>query len=285
MNREKGADIVPVILAGGAGRRLWPLSRAGRPKPFIRLPRQGGLSLFQATLRRAEYYEPPLIVASAAHQALVQAHLSQSGIRPERVLLEPHGRNTGPAVAVAAHYLAQLAPDSLMLVLPSDHVIIKPELLQQAIRQGAQAAQQGRLVLFGITPSRPASCYGYIQADGENEVIAFHEKPPSAQARAYLQQGGYYWNSGMFLFRPAAFLEVLYTHEPVMHEAALSALNRAAGRQDTMLLREQDFENCPARSVDKAVMEKTGNLALVPVDPGWSDLGSWRALGSFLLRG
>lgn len=269
------SEIVPVILAGGAGRRLWPLSTVARPKPFVRLG--GGRSFLQKTAARVEDFKTPYVVCNARHSALVGAQLPGA-----QIILEPCGKNTAPAVAVAAHYLGHKG-DPLLLVLPTDHAIRSPEVLCAAVAETAPLAREGRLVTFGIAPRHPSSHYGYIQAgealggDAFN-VRAFVEKPDVKTARTYIDTGNYYWNSGIFLFSAHAYLGALKAQQPLIHDMAGEALRYASRLQHVIFLNEKTFSACPAMSIDYAVMENAPGRAVVPVDMAWRDLGTWPSL-------
>jgi len=273
----------PVILCGGSGSRLWPLSRAKFPKQL--LPLTSDRSLLQETCQRLTRLDPapaaPIVICNEAHRFLVAGQIEAIGIQP-RMALEPQGRNTAPAVAIAALMVpAAERADTLLLVLPADHVISKPEALAAAVRTAAPAARDGRLVTFGIVPTSPETGYGYIRAlEGDQPVLAvdrFVEKPEFETARRYVQSGSYFWNSGMFLFAAGTYLDELRCHAPDMVAACESAL---AGGTDngSVTLDAAAFAACPADSIDYAVMEKTESASVVPLDAGWSDVGSWAAL-------
>ncbi len=277
-------EIRPVILSGGGGTRLWPLSRAAYPKQLLALG--GGGSLLQETVSRvtAPGFAPPLVICNEDYRFLVAQQLRDLGAAGQ-VMLEPEGRNTAPAAAVAALHLAQADPEALLLLLPSDHVIADVDGFRAAVAAGARAAGGGWLVTFGVTPDRPETGYGYVkradavgEAPGCFQVDRFVEKPDAETAAAYLASGDYAWNSGMFLFSAGALLEELRRLEPDIVAACEAAL--AAGEQDLDFLRlnADAFAKSPSISLDHAVMEKTQKAAVVPVDMGWSDVGSWDAL-------
>jgi mannose-1-phosphate guanylyltransferase/mannose-6-phosphate isomerase len=284
--------IVPVILSGGVGSRLWPLSRALQPKQL--LPLLGDTTMLQATLARVTdpaRYQPPLIVCSEEHRFIVAEQLRQSGIEPQGILLEPEGRNTAPAVAVAALKLTETAEDSLILVLPSDHVIKDDRGFRDAVQTAAKAAMAGSLMTFGITPGRPETGYGYIRG-GEalpsaaacRRVEEFVEKPDRATAESFVTEGTYSWNSGMFLFSAARYLEELGRLEPDMLESCRQAISQGAGEGDFFRLDAAHFAQAPAKSIDYAVMEHTTDAGVMAVDIGWSDVGSWTALWELQAR-
>ncbi|MBW8367427.1 MAG: mannose-1-phosphate guanylyltransferase/mannose-6-phosphate isomerase [Arenimonas sp.] len=280
--------IVPVLLSGGSGTRLWPLSRETHPKQFQPLVGEG--SLLQATWRRIEGLAgmaAPIVVANEEHRFMVAEQLRQLGVAPAALLLEPVGRNTAPAIAVAALQAMAAGDDPLLLVLPSDHVIRNVPAFHAAVQAAMAAAGQGALVTFGIVPSGPETGYGYIKAGstegppgaaGVRDVERFVEKPDLATAQAYVASGDYFWNSGMFLFRASVFLSELQRFAPAMVAAATAALEGAKRDVDFLRLDRAAFEACPADSIDYAVMEKTDAAAVLPVDVGWSDVGSWSAL-------
>lgn len=279
------ARIVPVILAGGQGTRLWPLSRAARPKQFLALT--GPTSLFQQTLQRvndAARYTAPVIVTNAEYRFLVGEQAQELGIVPAGVLLEPVARNTTAAIAAAAFYAEQkFGPDALIHVLASDHAVVADANFTWSVEVAASAARAGRLVTFGITPTAPETGYGYIEAgaelgNGVREVARFVEKPDRAQAEALLAAGGYYWNSGTFMLAASAFLAEVEALSPESHAAARAAIANARIDLDFLRLDEASFAAAPNISVDYAVFEKSRKVAMVPVTYAWSDLGSWDAV-------
>ncbi len=272
------SKLIPVILAGGAGSRLWPLSRELRPKQFH--PLFSDRSLFQETLARAGRVtdEAPIIVCNEEHRFLVAEQCRDLGTRWRRIILEPEGRNTAPAIGLAA--LAAPA-DAVLLVLPSDHLIHGEERFAEAVARARTAAEQGGLVTFGVAPDRPETGYGYLLAEGDGpdarRVGAFVEKPDLAQAESYLAQGNYYWNSGMFVLGASAYLAELDRLAPGMSGPLAASFQ--AGEVDLDFFRPgKAFLDCPADSIDYAVMEKTGLAWMVPAGFGWSDVGSWSAI-------
>jgi mannose-1-phosphate guanylyltransferase len=274
--------VIPVVLSGGAGTRLWPASRADRPKQFLRLV--GQHTMVQATLRRAAALDAgsPLVVANVTQAELVATELRAAGVDPDRMILEPFGRNTAPAAAAAALVLRQRGDDPLMLLLPADHAIDDTAAFVEAARRGCDLAASGHLVTFGIVPSRAETGYGYIRAgepigDVGHRVAEFVEKPDPTTAERYLQDGGYLWNSGMFVFRCSDYLAALGEFAPEMLAAceATVAASPAAGRVE---LDPTTFETVPADSIDYAVMEHTSRAVVVPMDAGWNDVGSWAAM-------
>lgn len=278
--------ITPVILSGGSGSRLWPLSRSSYPKQF--LPLAGQLTMIQETAKRVsgERFAAPFIICNEEHRFIVAEQLRSTSVEPADIILEPVARNTAPAVCLAALRILEETPDGgLMLVMPSDHVITAPERFLEAVGKAASAAAAGALVTFGITPSQPETGYGYIKAgtplgvhDGVHAVERFVEKPDQATAESYLTNGSYLWNSGIFLLSAAAYLTELERFNPAIVDACRRAL--AASRRDLTFLRvgAEAFAASPSDSIDYAVMEKTGHAAVVPVDMGWSDVGAWSAL-------
>jgi mannose-1-phosphate guanylyltransferase/mannose-1-phosphate guanylyltransferase/mannose-6-phosphate isomerase len=276
--------IHPVILCGGSGTRLWPVSRTTRPKPF--LPLVGETTLFeQAVLRVSgnEDFAAPVVVAGSAHCDLIEQQLAGLGTSGTRLIVEPAGRNTAPAIALAA---ARLPGDGIMLVCPSDHHIADPHAFQEAARAAAALAREDWLVSFGIAPERPETGYGYLHRGealpGGYRIAQFVEKPDLETAEAYLATGEYSWNGGIFAFRAGALLAELDAHRPAMAQALAAAV--AAGREEGARFHPQAeaFADIEGESIDYAVMENTGRAAMVPVEMGWSDIGNWAALSEAL---
>ena len=272
----------PVLLSGGSGTRLWPLSREAYPKQF--LPLVGEDTMLQATWERVGPLsgEAPIVVANESHRFLVAEQLRQVGAPVPRILLEPVGRNTAPAIAVAALQALADGDDPLLLVLPSDHVVANVDAFRAAVREASAAAEGGALVTFGIVPTAPETGFGYIEAAGcdagVRQVERFVEKPDAATAQRYLEAGGYYWNSGMFLFRASRVLAELERFRPDIVAACRAAFDRAARDGDFVRLDSEAFAACPSDSIDYAVMERTDAAMVLPVDIGWNDVGSWSAL-------
>jgi mannose-1-phosphate guanylyltransferase / mannose-6-phosphate isomerase len=277
--------IVPVILSGGSGTRLWPLSRELYPKQL--LPLCGERTMLQETLLRLEGAEgvaPPIVVCNEEHRFLVAEQLRHIDVSPAAILLEPVGRNTAPAVALAAAAALQdraQGDDPVLLVLPADHVIRDPEAFRAALVLGKRLALEDKLVTFGVVPDRPETGYGYIRSvarDGAAPVHQFVEKPNIALAQEYVSSGEYYWNSGMFMFRATRYIEELRTHRPEIVTQAVAAIAGARKDLDFVRVDRQAFEACPSDSIDYAVMENTAYAWVVPLDAGWSDVGSWASL-------
>jgi mannose-1-phosphate guanylyltransferase/mannose-6-phosphate isomerase len=278
--------IYPVILSGGAGTRLWPLSRAVLPKQL--LPLVSDKTMLQDTVLRVSGWPdlmPPLLVCGNEHRFLVAEQMREIGVTPLGILLEPVGRNTAPAVAAAAHYLKAIDPDAVMLVLPADHVIDNVDAFREAVGQAAAMVSTGCLATFGIVPQAPETGYGYIRrgepakgAEHGYQVAQFVEKPDRDKAQRFLDEGGYYWNSGMFLFRADRYLVELTEFAPAIAAASEAAVKQGYRDLDFCRLDETAFAACPSDSIDYAVMERTGSAVVVPADIGWSDVGSWSAL-------
>jgi mannose-1-phosphate guanylyltransferase/mannose-6-phosphate isomerase len=278
------STVVPVILCGGTGSRLWPMSRRLLPKQF--LPLAGERTLFQDTALRARGIAgcgAPIVVTNAEQRFLAADQLAEIGVAPRALLLEPVGRNTAPAVAAAALQAAREDDAAVLLVQPSDHVIGDPAGFRSAVASAVAAAAEGYLVTFGIPPAEPATGYGYIEAGetvagGVLRVRRFVEKPTLEKAKAFLAQGGFYWNSGMFVFQARRFLEELARLQPAMLESVRDALEKATPDLGFLRLDRDAFAASPSDSVDYAVMERTGAGAMVRADMRWSDVGSWSAL-------
>jgi mannose-1-phosphate guanylyltransferase / mannose-6-phosphate isomerase len=275
--------IHPVVLSGGSGTRLWPLSRAAYPKQLM--PLVSERSLLQETLERVAdpaAFAAPVLICNDEHRFLVAEQLRALGCKAEAIVLEPVARNTAPAVTAAA---VMAKPDSLLLILPSDHYIVEAGKFRAAVATAAKAAEAGSLVTFGITPTAPETGYGYIRrgealakTPGGYRVAAFVEKPDSATAAGYLASGQYLWNSGMFLFRADRYLAELARFEPAMLAAVKEAVAGATKDLDFIRLAKDSFARATSKSIDYAVMEKTADAAVVPADMGWTDVGSWAAL-------
>jgi mannose-1-phosphate guanylyltransferase/mannose-6-phosphate isomerase len=277
--------IYPVILSGGSGTRLWPLSRAVLPKQL--LPLVTDKTMLQDTVLRLHgrpQVMDPLIVCGNEHRFLVAEQLREIGVAPLGILLEPVGRNTAPAVAAAANYLRAIDPEAVMLVLPADHVIENVDAFYEAVAHASALVGQGALATFGIVPTAPETGYGYIRS-GEDagavqcfKVERFVEKPNRETAEGFVAAGNYFWNSGMFLFRADSYLKELQQFAPAIADAAAAAVSKDYRDLDFCRLDEASFTACPSDSIDYAVMEHTRHAIVVPADIGWSDVGSWSAL-------
>lgn len=277
--------ISPVILSGGAGSRLWPLSREHYPKQFQRLNSRSMSLLQEAALRMRGVagIGAPLLVCNEEHRFLVAEQLQEIGLAPQKIILEPCGRNTAPAVALAALSLAEQQPEAQLLVMPADHVIEDAAAFQAAVAEGQPLADAGRLVTFGITPQRAHTGYGYIRRgaalpEGGFQVDAFVEKPDAERAQRYLDSGDYLWNSGIFLFRADRYLAELEAQAPAMFDACRRAFAQRREDFDFLRVDADAFAESPSDSIDYAVMERTQSAAVVPMAPGWSDIGAWDAL-------
>ena len=278
--------LYPVILSGGSGSRLWPMSRAALPKQF--LPLVSEHTLFQETLLRLKDFPgiaAPLVICNNEHRFLAAEQLRAIDVTSLSLVLEPFGRNTAPAVAIAA-FAAQSEDDqATLLVLPADHLIQDVSGFHSAIQSALELAQQGKLVTFGINPDRPATGFGYIErgaalgAGGHAFSVArFVEKPDLDTAKQFLASGNFFWNSGMFVFKAAVYLSELQHYHPDIHAASQRAWQHGVRDMDFYRLDESTFANCPADSIDYAVMEQTRAAAMVTVDIGWNDIGSWSSL-------
>jgi mannose-1-phosphate guanylyltransferase / mannose-6-phosphate isomerase len=276
--------LIPLILSGGSGTRLWPVSRRNLPKQFLSLTGEG--TLFQQTVARTQKLpdvRAPIVVASEDHRFLAADQLLESGVKGASIVLEPMPRNTAPAIALGALKAIEQDADALLLVLPADHLIGDTKSFTDAVEQALPAAKEGWLVTFGIHPDRPETGFGYIRraesiGDNAYRVEKFVEKPNLTTAESYLKDGGYDWNSGMFLFKASRYLEELGTHAPQMLAAVRQAY--ATGHTDLDFVRvdSEAFAKVPDNSIDYAVMEKTARAAVIPVNCAWSDIGSWSAL-------
>ena len=276
--------ITPVILSGGSGTRLWPLSRKQYPKQY--LPLAGDNTMLQETILRLNGLDnltDSIIICNADHRFLVAEQCQQIGIKNPTILLEPVGRNTAPAIAAAVLQSLKGSDDSTLLVLSADHVIQDIDAFHKAINIASQQAQSGKLVTFGIVPTDANTGYGYIRSSKESDngvhrVEEFVEKPNLKTAEFYLEQGSYLWNSGMFMFQARAFIEELSTHAPNIVILVNNAVNNAVQDLDFIRLDRQAFESSPSDSIDYALMEKSDNVVVVPLDAQWNDIGSWSAL-------
>lgn len=276
--------LAPVILSGGSGTRLWPLSRKNLPKQFLAL--SGDSTLFQQTVERTRKLQgvaAPIVVCSEEHRFLVAEQLRQVEVEGASILLEPVARNTAPAIALAAWHAQERDPDALLLVLPADHLVGDTVSFEDAVHKAVPVAMEHWLVTFGIRPEAAETGFGYIKRaesldHGAFRVERFVEKPDAAAARRYVEAGDYEWNSGMFLFRAHRYLEELQQYAPEIHAATKAAFEDASTDLDFIRIGKAAFEASPENSIDYAVMEKTSRAAVVPVSCAWSDIGSWSAL-------
>jgi mannose-1-phosphate guanylyltransferase/mannose-6-phosphate isomerase len=277
------ARFFPVILSGGSGTRLWPMSRKLLPKQFLAL--LSAQTLFQETALRVQPIEgcqAPIVVCNDEHRFIAAEQLREIGIEPAPMIVEPIGRNTAPAIAVAALAAQEHAAHALLLVLPSDHTITRPQAFQQDVLIGLRLARQGHLVTFGVVPDAPETGFGYIErgpaVKGGWKVANFREKPDRRTAESFLTSGRFLWNSGMFAFSAAQYLEELQRLRPEILSAATEAYRTSKRDLDFVRLGTDAFAKCPSDSIDYAVMEKTERAVVVPTNPGWSDVGTWSAL-------
>ncbi|MDU5715947.1 MAG: mannose-1-phosphate guanyltransferase [Citrobacter freundii] len=280
------SKLFPVVMAGGSGSRLWPLSRVLYPKQFLCL--KGDLTMLQTTICRLNGVEceSPVVICNEQHRFIVAEQLRQLHKLTENIILEPAGRNTAPAIALAALAAKRQSPgeDPLLLVLAADHMIADEEAFREAVRNAMPYASAGKLVTFGIVPDQPETGYGYIRRGEVSptntdavafEVAQFVEKPNLETAQAYVANGDYYWNSGMFLFRAGRYLEELKKYRPDILQACENAMSAVDPDLDFIRVDEQAFLDCPEESVDYAVMERTADAVVMPMNAGWSDVGSW----------
>ncbi|MBP3709540.1 MAG: mannose-1-phosphate guanylyltransferase/mannose-6-phosphate isomerase [Treponema sp.] len=277
--------MLPVILSGGAGTRLWPISRPDKPKQF--LPLIDAQTMIQQTIARIsglDFMSAPLVICNEQHLSLVQSQLA--GIADIRIMLEPVGRNTAPAITAAALYCEAHEQDGLMLVLSSDHVIKNKDAFQKAVAAARLAAMKNKYALFGIVPTHAETGYGYIETEimassHALTVKAFKEKPDAATAKKYVSQKNYFWNSGMFTIPAKLFLTEIAQFEPHMHTLVKAAYEHAAHSNTVIKLDATSFEKIKGTSIDYAVMEHTKNAVVIPLDAGWSDVGSWNSVWEF----
>jgi mannose-1-phosphate guanylyltransferase len=274
--------IAPVILSGGSGSRLWPLSRKQYPKQFISLIND--TTLFQDTIKRLpEYSSSPLIICNEEHRFIVAEQLRQINSNNKGIILEPFGKNTAPAIALAAINFIKDNEDPILLVLSADHLITNDDKFHESINIANKIAQKGKMVTFGVHPTRPETGYGYIEVNKSNRsefynIISFKEKPSIPIAKKYLKSKNYYWNSGIFMFKASTYLNELKKYAPEILNVCKKAYSKDFKDFDFIRLNIEEFANCPDKSIDYAVMEKTEIAVVVPLDAGWSDIGSWDAL-------
>ncbi len=280
------SKIHPVILCGGSGTRLWPLSRKAAPKQFVAM--MGEQTLFQESIERlsGDQFAAPLIVTNSDFRFIVSEQMAAIGAEPDGILIEPDGRNTAPAVLAAALWIEKRAPDALLLVAPSDHVVPDAEAFREAVAVGAAAARQGELVTFGIRPDRPETGYGYLElktngdgaVPGVHKLARFVEKPDAGRAAEMLAAGNFLWNAGIFLFSVADIIKAFKTHAPNLLQPVQDAVAGIQADLDFLRLGEEAWQATENISIDYAVMERAANLSVVPYDAGWSDLGDWQAV-------
>lgn len=274
--------LYPVVLSGGSGSRLWPISRELYPKQF--LPLVSNNTMLQETLLRLQSIEhqTPILICHEEHRFLAAEQLRQIGQLHHNIILEPVGKNTAPAIALAAFTAMRANSDAVLLVLPADHVVTNTNVFTDSIFKAMAHAREGSLLTFGVTPTHPETGYGYIKRgvlDGDAyRVTRFVEKPDAVNANDYIASGDYYWNSGMFLFRADRYLDELRTHRPDIYETCEKSFRAAVHDLDFIRVDKTLFSGCPSVSVDYAVMEKTERAMMMPLDAGWSDIGSWAAL-------
>lgn len=292
---SKHNEVRFVVLAGGTGTRLWPLSRKGYPKQFIDLIDDGS-SLFQQTVKRG--YStlaesgvkvlPPIVVCNEENRFMVAEQLREIGVEPETIILEPVGRNTAPAVALAAEYLVSKSLQEPMLILPSDHLIRGEDAFKETVLSGLALASKGRVVTFGVNPTRPETGYGYIKRGSSLEVgfdvDQFVEKPDAETAMDYLHSEDYFWNSGMFLVMPSVYQDQLRMHADDIYESVSQAFIGFTQDMDFVRVNAEAFSGCRSESIDYAIMENTLEAALVPLDAYWSDVGAWSAVAESMLQ-
>ncbi|WP_350552064.1 mannose-1-phosphate guanylyltransferase/mannose-6-phosphate isomerase [Pseudoalteromonas sp. 120-MNA-CIBAN-0494] len=275
--------ILPVIMAGGSGTRLWPLSRGNYPKQFLALD-DSNTTMLQQTIKRLGGIEhsPAMLICNEEHRFIAAEQVRQLDVQHSGIFLEPVGRNTAPAIALAALKAIENDQDALLLVLAADHVIENPIAFQESVKKGAELAKRGKLVTFGIVGDKPETGYGYIKRGEQYQtgfvVDKFVEKPSLDVAKQYIESGNYYWNSGMFIFKASRYLEELKTYRPDIYSACSSAMKVQSDDMDFIRVDKAAFEACPDESIDYAVMEHTKDAVVVPMDAGWNDVGGFAAL-------
>jgi len=283
--------LIPIILSGGSGVRLWPLSRPDYPKQFISF--ETGDSFFQLAVKRTQGLPdtlPPVMVCNQKHGSIIEQQMKAIGVKQYEMLLEPCPRNTAPAIAASAFHAQCRGEDPLLLVLPSDQLIQDVPAFQKAVRQGCEAAEKGFVVIFGITPTYPATGYGYILAK-ENlsdapafSIDQFVEKPTLEKAKKYLTSKNYYWNAGIFLFKASLYLAELKKYAPDIFKTVQKAYQQGSASQNIFHLDEKIFQLCRAESIDYAVAEKTKQIEMIPLNAEWSDVGSWEAMADIVKK-
>lgn len=275
--------IIPVIMSGGAGSRLWPLSRQAMPKQLLPLVTDKTMAQETAARFQTDRFTSPVFICNALHAAAIDSQMREIGEDVDAIIIEPAGRNTAPCAVVAACHAMEKHPGALVLLVPADHHVRNPEAFREAVEKAVPAAIEGYLVTFGITPDRPETGYGYIHKgqnlfNGVNAVKAFKEKPNAETAAHYIETGEFAWNAGIFLFSPKAFLEEVEKYVPDIGTQATEAYRKAERDGAQLKLDKKAFEQCPSESIDYAVMENTNKAAIVPCDIGWSDIGSFASL-------
>ncbi len=274
------SKVLPVILSGGSGTRLWPRSRKHYPKQLLKL--SGSLSMLQETVHRVDHLSAGLVVCNDDQRFLIANQLLELNYKPEAILLEPVARNTAPAIAMAALRSLQMHRDPVLVVLPADHMIRDQPKFSEALQRAVERAEQGFLVVFGVKPDKPETGYGYIQAGAGDEggaaVSRFVEKPDAPTASEYINSGEYFWNSGIFVFRASTLIEELTRFEPDMVACCRRALEHASQDLDFIRLHKESLEACDSKSIDYALMERTERAWMIPLNTFWSDLGSWSSL-------
>jgi len=281
MMRE--VKIIPVIMSGGAGSRLWPASRSAMPKQLLPLVTEQTMVQETAERLSGDLFHPPIFICNAAHAEPIRAQMAAIDMPIGAIIVEPMGRNTAPCAVVAALHAQLSDPDALILLAPADHHVTKPDAFRRSVAAAMTAAKQGRLVTFGITPDGPETGYGYIQqgeliTPGAFEVEAFKEKPDRETAQGYLEQGSYFWNAGIFLFSPETLLAEMKNFHPEIVDKSGIAYKNASLQSAQIELEAESFAACPSESIDYAVMEPTDKAAVVPADIGWNDIGSFTSL-------
>lgn len=285
------SSVIPVILSGGSGTRLWPLSRKHYPKQFHKLSGSGH-TLIQDTALRVKHLAPPIVVCNEDHRFMLADQLQQVGITPAAILLEPEAKNTAPAIALAALKALEIDPNAIIAVFPADHVIANTKQFEHAMTMAVDAALSGdSLLTFGIVPTQAETGYGYIEceksdntdhSEGVSPIKQFVEKPDLATAESYLASGNYFWNSGMFVFKAQTFINELTEHNEAIIHHCKAAYELAQKDLDFIRIDKDAFAECPSNSIDYAVMEKSNKVKVVPLNAGWSDIGGWRAIWDIL---
>ncbi len=285
------AKITPVILCGGSGTRLWPLSRASFPKQYLEINPQKSISFFQETINRIKIYEnieDPIVICNEEHRFIVAEQLREINVKAKSILLEPVGRNTAPAITIASFKAVESDQNSILLILPADHIIREPEKFIKVINKAISFAKEGNLITFGITPSRPETGFGYIEAEknlnsdilnGE-KIIRFIEKPNKEKAEKLIKEKRFFWNSGIFLFQANTFLREIKLYHPEIYNLSRKSLFNKNLDFEFQRLDKETFFLCEKISIDKAIMEKTNFGIVLPLEVGWSDIGSWESMWS-----